>query len=508
MLGFKKKKNITQADEGVTASVNLLAESAETDAYTAESAEKPQKTTSAADAVSLSKQSEVYIDEEAARILAEVAEYENTSNRYRNFDVKDTKPKKAEERVDRPALELIDQLHSEMPVRLSASKEEKLGARMLRDFLNKELGEPARMEPFDVRPMAGRQGLTAYAAVFGLAFVSYIVFAPAAAVISGLLIAMLLVQVFYNGDAFDKLFPKKTSYNVAVTVKGAKKEGGKTIILGASYDSPCGSPADLKLPEKLKPRENTLAVLDTAAFVSVCALCLLSVIKTVLYYATPMYGYPSAGRTAIFLLAALFTAFGSAYMAIRSLPFKKYGKRDSESIVSAAVAVGAAKYFSAHKKELGDCRLTVILTGSGNAGAKGSAAFVKRHFNEEEFENSMFIGLGNLLYGEYAVITGDRRVKYDEGLVNNALDAFEGCGAATFCSAAVTDATAFAQKGIPAVTVTKIKRAAVKKTEDAAALAQSNSAAIENKENEAEQELQIEEQCRAVINLIKAVAKK
>ena len=69
----------------------------------------------------------------------------------------------------------VDKVETTAPVRIGSSADEKNSALKIRELFHKILGLPSRMEPFTVRPLAGRFGIPILGAVYALALTNYII---------------------------------------------------------------------------------------------------------------------------------------------------------------------------------------------------------------------------------------------------------------------------------------------------------------------------------------------
>lgn len=358
----------------------------------------------------------------------------------------------------------VEKVETTAPVRLASTADEKSSALKIRELFHKTLGLPSRMEPFTVRPLAGRFGIPILGAVYALALGNYIIGVLVSHPISYMFLAFAImltlldgavftVQVLINKNTFNFCFPKRTSYNVTSTIE-ARGSCEYTLVLGGHYDSDMDR-ADIFMFLKDKNLPKWLSkMFKLLAFLSVPTLFVFSAVTICL----PQRG--AADKAFLFLFPTIFCGLAIFYL----ITYFSYKKRNSsighEGLQGAGLTLAVADYLRLHPDAVPEnCRIVLACFGAKECGAKGSEQFITQHYGRDELlVNPVFLDIAKVGECGTAVVQGDKQFKlnYDLKVTNIAYNTLKNCGLTpdfAYNKAMVTDSTPFARHKIPAATL-------------------------------------------------------
>lgn len=348
---------------------------------------------------------------------------------------------------------VIERAEGVSVARFAGSAEEKKAAKELRDLFEAELKTPARLEPFDVHPLAGRQGLPVYGLIYLVSLIAFFFLPPLGLVLTVILGALLVIQIHFNGNFFNGLFPKRTSYNVVSVVEKDRRRTEKTIVLASHYDADYGRPDIIRgfAPDDVNKRYRNVCLAVVAG--SIVLLFVMSLIRTIFHLGVAF--------TVVLCLIALITSGASiAYLCTYATYIKSGAYKSKSGLSGAGVALAVGKHFADNPEELPDnVRIIVAAFGSKNAGAKGSEQFVHTHWNKDDLlVNPVILNLDKLYTGDYQLISEDKllNLQYDKELCDAVFASLEQGGYApqtVKTDFKINDAVPFIKADLPAVTL-------------------------------------------------------
>ncbi len=358
----------------------------------------------------------------------------------------------------------VDKVETTAPVRIGSTADEKNCALKIRELFHKILGLPSRMEPFTVRPLAGRFGIPIFGAVYALALTNYIIgvlvthpvsymflaFAMLITLIDG---TFFLLQVLLDKNTLNFIFPKRTSYNVFSTIE-ARGNAECTLVLGGHYDSDMDR-ADIFMFMKDKNLPKWLSNL-------LKGLSLFSV-PTLFIFATVTICLPQRGvgaKAYLFLIPTIFCGLAIFYL----VTYFSYKKRNSsighEGLQGAALSLAVADYLRLHPDLIPDnCRIILANFGCKECGAKGSEQFIQQHYGrDDKLINPVFLNFAKVGDCKNVIVQGDKQYKviYDLKISNLAYNTLKEQGLNpdfTYNRSMFTDSTPFARRKLPTTTL-------------------------------------------------------
>lgn len=324
---------------------------------------------------------------------------------------------------------LIQEVEKEAPVRFAASRAEKTAAKVIRDYYKKTLNVPARMEPFTVSPLSGRQGIPISGIFYALALALYlvgIITGNAAAkyttlclslVICVALCVMFYVQVYLNKNVFNIVFPKKVSYNIAATIPQKSGECDSTVIIAGHYDSDMDRSDMFSFLRDKNFKPTMLKVIRAAVLLSVVWLALSAVLG-----AAAGLKITRGFKVVMIVLPAVWSGLSIFYIVTYFSYTQSGSKHGRSSLAGAATALAVADYFNRHRLELPDnTKIIVAAFGSKECGAKGSEQMLKLHWGKTDtLINPSLINFSYVNNKPVQIILGEKQTKlvFDRGLAN------------------------------------------------------------------------------------------
>lgn len=358
----------------------------------------------------------------------------------------------------------VEKVETVAPARITSTRDEKKSALKIRELYHKVLGLPSRMEPFTVRPLAGRFGIPILGVVYAVALAFYIMgvlivhpvsyffltLAMALTFIDGTLFA---VQVLMDRNTFNFIYPKRTSYNVLSTIE-ARNSAEYTLVLGSHYDSDMDRSnfvmffKDKNLPKWLAMLLRFLSFLSvpTLFITTIAAICLP--------------GRGVADNAFLFLFPTIFCGLAIFYLITYFSYKKRNGTIGREGLQGAALTLAVADYLRLHPESVPDnCRIIVASFGSKECGAKGSEQLILQHYGSDDLLiNPVCLNFQKVGDNGNNVIQGDKQFKlnYDLKISNIAYNTLKKEGLNPqfmYNKTMVTDSTPFARRKIPSVTL-------------------------------------------------------
>ncbi len=296
---------------------------------------------------------------------------------------------------------------------LTGSEGETSCARTIRDRIQSESGEKARLEAYRAYPLVGRGAFPLIGIWYAFSLLLYFV-SFAGGRLAGILLTALSVFVFLSGGValgavflgggkLKKLFNTKVSYNVVSEHKPEKAtENEKTVIICANHDSVMGSYiSDFSLSRKLA---FILAPVTVLLFLT-CAIIKMAI------------GADTAAKISVLsIIPALAGVAGILAMVTHFSPFEQHSRPNNGISVSTAMA--AYCYFTENPELIPDgVRLVFASFGGENSAHGGSAAFCAAH---PEFKDAEVIALGSIESGRFRIAEYDalRKISFSTPMVS------------------------------------------------------------------------------------------
>lgn len=306
--------------------------------------------------------------------------------------------------------------------------------------------EPA-MDPFPVAPKAFMSFQPLVAMLLIGAFVAYRVNPIVAAGLSALGFFIFFAQLGRYWRLLDVFFPKKTSWNVSAT----QKPGGKAkrrIVLNAHPDAAYEWRYSYLFP---KQAPFIVLYLMSAPLIKMvtdvgCAL---------VHGSVPPEPDSFWGIVGVVQLIAVPAVIGAFFFT----NFKVTVPGANDNLTGCFVATGVLKYLKESNRQLSNTELMVLVTGSEEAGLRGSKAWAESYADTVSDMETIFITLETFRDIEHlAIMSRDLHgtVPHDAAVCRLLKNAGDACGRdLPYRSIPVgsTDATAFTQKGLRAAAV-------------------------------------------------------
>ena len=355
--------------------------------------------------------------------------------------------------------------------RLPGSEEEKQGAKIIADQIERELGAKAVTETFKTPRHACISAVPWLGWCAFVAFCTFYLSPIASLVISALLLLFALTHIFYYSHLLDPIFPKDQSQNVYAVLPPKSGNAKYNIILSAHMDSSWCWLHSYK-------NANTMILKTGLGVISVVALMIISIVTVVLESGTSI---------SLMGLKTVFERVSSnvqdkkdiATIVMYCLPilclpgfyflsqFMSYDKKIAapgamDNLSGMATAVEVIKHFQENEEDIAkDAKFIVLGTGAEESGLVGALAFVKAHKNDKELvnENTYAINLDSFRdMDHFNVVKKDtlQFVPFDKELTDLSKQAIDNCGVQSHIienPLGGSDSTAFAKVGIKTITL-------------------------------------------------------
>lgn len=337
--------------------------------------------------------------------------------------------------------------------RLPATEEEKLGASIVAEEMEKATGNKATIEEFKLAPLASIASIPLCGIAGFVAGLLYFVSPIAALAVAGLALIYAIFQVFTYSGVFDRLWKQKVSQNVYSEVLPEDGKYDYTIMFSGHIDSSWLCKHFLNSPKT--------AVLKLASgLVGIIALIVICAIQ--IAFGNYLF-WKSAFNTFDIVCGVIvvLTLLGSYFLANYLTWNKKVASPGAmDNLTGVGFSVFMAKYFKENPDKLPKgCRIVCAGLGSEEAGLKGSMAFCKAHKNDENFKNTYVINIDSVRdFEHFNAVKGDLWLfsHFDKGLIDAALEAMREAGhepGVIVNPVGGCDSTPFYRAGLKTVTV-------------------------------------------------------
>ena len=277
--------------------------------------------------------------------------------------------------------------------RLPGSEEEKQGAKIIADQIERELGAKAITEQFKTPRHACISAIPWLGWGAFIAFCAFYLSPIASLVISALLLLFALTHIFYYSHLLDPLFPKDDSQNVYAVIPPKSGNAKYNIILSAHMDSSWCWLHSYKNP-------NTMMIKTGLGVISVIILMIVSLVTIVLEAGTSLsfvglsvafnnvssnsHGAKDVATIVMYCLPVL--CLPGFYFLTQYLSYDKKvaapGAMDNLSGVATSIEV--ITHLQDSEEEFAkDAKFIVLGTGAEESGLIGAMAFEKANKDDK-----------------------------------------------------------------------------------------------------------------------------
>ena len=357
--------------------------------------------------------------------------------------------------------------------RLPGSEEEKTGAKIIADQMQRELNATAKTEEFKTPRHAC---ISAIPWLGWASFACFCIFylSPIASLVgTAFLLFFALTHIFYYSHLLDPLFKKDISQNVYAVIPPKSGNAKYNIMLSAHMDSSWCWKHSLNNPNTMIPKTAvgvvsviilfgiSLAtiILQAKAGLSVSFMSLKNVFTNI------SGGTKTGADIALLVFYCLpLLCLPGFYFLTQYMSYSKEmaapGAMDNLSGVATAIEV--AKHYANDESSVAkDARFIVVGTGAEESGLVGALAFVKQHKNDKELLNddTYVLNLDSFRdMDHFNVVCKDtlQFVPFDKELIQLSKQAIDNCNVESHLienPVGGSDSTAFARAGFKTVTL-------------------------------------------------------
>ena len=355
--------------------------------------------------------------------------------------------------------------------RLPGSEEEKQGAKIIADQIQRELGASPRTETFKTPRHACISAIPWLGWGAFIAFASFYLSPIASLAISAFLLLFALTHIFYYSHLLDPLFPKDQSQNVYAVIPPKSGEAKYNVILSAHMDSSWCWLHSYKNP-------NTMMIKTGLGVLSVVILMIVSIV-TIILEASTSISFMALSKVFANMSANSYSGKDIAIVIMYCLPvlclpgfyfltqYLSYDKKIAapgamDNLSGVAMSIEVIKHFQNSEDEIAkDAKFIVLGTGAEESGLIGAMAFAKAHKDDKELvtDNTYAINLDSFRDMEhFNVVKKDtlQFIPFDKELIELSKQAIENCNLQSHIienPVGGSDSTAFAKAGIKTITL-------------------------------------------------------
>ncbi|MDE6885377.1 MAG: Zn-dependent exopeptidase M28 [Clostridia bacterium] len=355
--------------------------------------------------------------------------------------------------------------------RLPGSEEEKQGAKIIADQIQRELGASPRTETFKTPRHACISAIPWLGWGAFIAFAGFYLSPIASLAISAFLLLFALTHIFYYSHLLDPLFPKDQSQNVYAVIPPKSGEAKYNVILSAHMDSSWCWLHSYKNP-------NTMMIKTGLGVLSVVILMIVSIV-TIILEASTSISFMALSKVFANMSANSYSGKDIAIMIMYCLPvlclpgfyfltqYLSYDKKIAapgamDNLSGVAMSIEVIKHFQNSEDEIAkDAKFIVLGTGAEESGLIGAMAFAKAHKDDKELvtDNTYAINLDSFRDMEhFNVVKKDtlQFIPFDKELIELSKQAIENCNLQSHIienPVGGSDSTAFAKAGIKTITL-------------------------------------------------------
>ncbi len=355
--------------------------------------------------------------------------------------------------------------------RLPGSQEERQGAKIIADQIERELGTAAVTEKFKTPRHACISAIPWLGWVAFVAFCAFYLSPIASLVLSTFCLLFALTHIFYYSHLLDPLFPKDDSQNVYAVIPPKSGNAKYNIILSAHMDSSWCWLHSYRNP-------NTMMIKTGLGVLSVVLLMILSIVTIVLEASTSI---SFMGLSAVFNNVSSNVHDGKdiATIVMYCLPllclpgfyfltqYLSYDKKIAapgamDNLSGVATSIEVVKHFQQNEEEIAkDAKFIILGTGAEESGLIGAMAFVKTHKDDKDLINKNTYALNLDSFRDmdhFNVVKKDtlQFIPFDKELTELSKQAIDNCGVESHIienPVGGSDSTAFAKAGLKTITI-------------------------------------------------------
>lgn len=355
--------------------------------------------------------------------------------------------------------------------RLPGSEEEKQGAKIIADQIQRELGASPRTETFKTPRHACISAIPWLGWGAFIAFAGFYLSPIASLAISAFLLLFALTHIFYYSHLLDPLFPKDQSQNVYAVIPPKSGEAKYNVILSAHMDSSWCWLHSYKNP-------NTMMIKTGLGVLSVVILMIVSIV-TIILEASTSISFMALSKVFANMSASSYSGKDIAIVIMYCLPvlclpgfyfltqYLSYDKKIAapgamDNLSGVAMSIEVIKHFQNSEDEIAkDAKFIVLGTGAEESGLIGAMAFAKAHKDDKELvtDNTYAINLDSFRDMEhFNVVKKDtlQFIPFDKELTELSKQAIENYNLQSHIienPVGGSDSTAFAKAGIKTITL-------------------------------------------------------
>ena len=355
--------------------------------------------------------------------------------------------------------------------RLPGSEEEKQGAKIIADQIQRELGASPRTETFKTPRHACISAIPWLGWGAFIAFAGFYLSPIASLAISAFLLLFALTHIFYYSHLLDPLFPKDQSQNVYAVIPPKSGEAKYNVILSAHMDSSWCWLHSYKNP-------NTMMIKTGLGVLSVVILMIVSIV-TIILEASTSISFMALSKVFANMSANSYSGKDIAIVIMYCLPvlclpgfyfltqYLSYDKKIAapgamDNLSGVAMSIEVIKHFQNSEDEIAkDAKFIVLGTGAEESGLIGAMAFAKAHKDDKELvtDNTYAINLDSFRdMDHFNVVKKDtlQFIPFDKELIELSKQAIENCNLQSHIienPVGGSDSTAFAKAGIKTITL-------------------------------------------------------
>ncbi|MDE5549096.1 MAG: Zn-dependent exopeptidase M28, partial [Clostridia bacterium] len=357
--------------------------------------------------------------------------------------------------------------------RLPGSEEEKIGAKIVADQMQRELNATATTEEFKT-PRHACISAIPWLGMASFAFFCLFYLSPIASLVGAAsLLIFALLHIFYYSHLLDPFFKKDISQNVYAVVPPKSGKAKYNIMLTAHMDSSWCWLHSLH-------NANTMILKTAIGVVSVILLLGASLITIILQAKAGLsLSFMSLKDVFANISGKTNSGIDVAILVFYCLPllclpgfyfltkFMSYSKEKAapgamDNLSGVATAIEVAKHFINDESEVAKAaQFIVVGTGAEESGLVGALSFVKQHKDDKNFFNddTYVLNLDSFRdMDNFNVVCKDslQFVPFDKELIELSKQAIDNCGVQSHLienPIGGSDSTAFARAGIKTVTL-------------------------------------------------------
>lgn len=295
----------------------------------------------------------------------------------------------------------ITEICKEYPSRSAGSESEVAVAERMADTLKNQCGlENAEVTKFPVRPQSLTGWVYMTITCFTLGIISFFFLPLLGVLLQAFGLVAFALQYVFRFRAFDKLYLPSESANVTAFKKCSGEVQGR-IIFNGHLDANWNHTVNRKIGGKAQA---ILIVLSVFGALMSLALCIAATVVSGCYAGV---SNPTIYGAGLFYTGVAMIGFIPAMVVTYYAVDEKTVTDGANELSGATLAVAIMKALEEEKLDLENIEVGVFLTGSKNAGHRGSKALCEKHQDD-------FYDVPTLLYTFDNIRGNDLQVNYKD----------------------------------------------------------------------------------------------